>query len=405
MKLYLDLSTLDKLKEPRWLFMVGILILIFNAGCSNLPSPQALTNQISPNLSLKAISFEALPGWETDHTSTALAALLQSCHDRSQRSSFENTICYQASLQPAGNDKAAQKFFEAFYQPYAIINHENSEGLFTGYYEAELHGSWHRHGLYQTPLYERPDDLITVDPKLFRSAWPEEKHPLVGRVSHHQLIPYDTRVDITRGSLKKRAKVLLWVNNPIDAYFLAIQGSGRVHMTDGSILHIGYDGSNGHAYTAIGHILRESGELTKPVTMQSIRVWLQAHPKKADTLMNLNKSYVFFKKLKTIQPLGAEGIPLTPKRSLAVDTQYIPLGTPLWLDTTTGYGAPLQLLVIAQDVGGAIKGPLRGDYFWGYGSEAEDEAGRMQSIGTYYILLPNQSPSPPFYGADKLSSP
>jgi membrane-bound lytic murein transglycosylase A len=369
---------------------LGFLLLL--CACAVAP-----THPAPEKLSLSPVEFADLPEWNADHVSEAVPALLHSCHALTHRSpqavpdiagkaSDWTAPCAALASLPPGDDAAASAFFENAFRPYAVAGNNGGEGLFTGYYEAELHGSSHRHGRFQTPLYARPRDLITADLGDFRPEW-KGRH-IAGKVEGTRLEPYDDREKIVRGSLKKRAEILLWVDDPVDAFFLAVQGSGRVRMTDGRIVRVGYDGANGQSYVAIGHVLADMGALKQPITMQSIRAWLNAHPEHADAVMNENPSYVFFRVLKTDQPIGAQGVPLTPRRSLAVDSSFLPLGVPLWLDTSDGKDAPLRRVVVAQDTGGAIKGPVRGDFFWGFGKDAEAEAGAMQSPGHYYVLLP-----------------
>jgi len=214
------------------------------------------------------------------------------------------------------------------------------------------------------------------------------KQSIVGKVDGSKLVPVDDRATIAKGSLSGRAQVLVWLDDPIGAFFLEVQGSGRVRLTDGSILPVGYDGANGRAYVAIGKALADRGDLQRPVTMPAIRSWLSAHPAQTQQAMNINPSYVFFRRLPNDNVLGAQGVALTPTRSLAVDPAYVPLGVPVWLDSVDSRGATLRRLLIAQDTGGAIKGAVRGDFFWGAGDEAATQAGAMQSRGRYFLLLP-----------------
>jgi len=350
--------------------------LLFLASCAEV-SPTGLT--------LTPVSFTDLPGWSDDRQSESLAAFARSCDKLTQKSTLYDwrTVC-AALNQVAHDDAAARAFFEAYFKPY-IVN-DGDDGLLTGYYEAELRGSSAPTAQFHVPLYVRPDDLVAVDLGLFKPEW-KGQH-IAGKVNDAKLIPYDDRAAIVANSLEGRAHVLLWVDDPVDAFFLEIQGSGRVQLEDGRMARIGYDSANGRAYIAIGRALAEMDEVQKPVTMQSIRAWLAAHPERAQEIMNLNPSYVFFHTLDGEGPVGAEGVALTPLRSLAVDPAFVSLGTPVWLETNTTDGAPLRRLVIAQDTGGAIKGPVRGDLFWGAGKDAEAQAGAMQSRGRYFILLP-----------------
>jgi len=215
---------------------------------------------------------------------------------------------------------------------------------------------------------------------------------IAGRVVDGKLKPYETREDIVAGNWPHNEEVLVWVDNPIDAFFVQIQGSGVVQMNDGSVMRIGYAGQNGHVYSAIGRELIERGEITKEnVSLQSIRAWLEANPDQADEIMNTNASYVFFRELEGEGPLGGEGIALTAGRSLAIDRSLISYGVPLWTDIqppVEGIGT-IRRMMIAQDTGGAIRGPVRGDVFWGFGARAESLAGPMKSKGRYWVLLPN----------------
>ncbi len=271
---------------------------------------------------------------------------------------------------------AARAFFETWFDPFLADDNDNAEGLFTGYYEAELHGSRTRREAYQTPIYARPKDMVTADLGLFREEW--KGKTLVGRVVDGRLRPFPSRAEIEAGALAGEDLEILWVDDPVDAFFLHIQGSGRVVMNDGEIVRLGYAAQNGHSYVAIGRELIERGAISRErMSMQAIRGWLEDHSDEAPQLMASNPSFVFFRELKGPGPIGAQGVPLTPGRSLAVDRKYIPLGVPLWLDTTDPLSpdTPLRRLVVAQDTGGAIKGPVRGDLFWGFGAAAAAQGG------------------------------
>lgn len=357
-------------------FVIAVALALFLSACATEPT--------APKRILKPVDFSDLSGWNRDAVAEAVPAFRRSCEHLQQKPDW-SAVC--AGLVALPNDDAnARAYFERWFQPYLVTDNGKDDGLFTGYYEAELQGSLTRHGNYQTPVYARPADLITVNLGDFKSEW-QGKH-IVGKVTGQYLKPYDARADIARGTLASRATVLAWVDDPVDAFFLAVQGSGRIRLDDGSVMRVGYDAANGHDYIAIGRKLAESGDLQKPVSMQSIRAWLATNPGRADEIMNLNPSFVFYRVLQGNGPIGAEGVALTPRRSLAVDANFMTLGTLVWLDTTDGDNAPLQRLLIAQDTGGAIKGIVRGDVFWGYGSNAEAKAGAMQSRGRYFVLLP-----------------
>jgi membrane-bound lytic murein transglycosylase A len=282
----------------------------------------------------------------------------------------------------------ARRFFEAHFIPYEISGDDGREGLFTGYYEPLLNGALEKKPPYLIPLHARPDDLVSVNLGDFKPDLKGET--IVGRVTEGKLIPYFRRAEIEGGALAEQDKEIVWVDSAVDAFFLHIQGSGQVKLEDGSVLRVGYAAQNGHPYLAIGKALIERGALSRDnVSMQSIRAWLEAHPDEAPDVMNLNASYVFFQPLEGEGPLGGEGVALTPQRSLAIDRKKIPYGVPLFLDAEEPEGGPrLRRLMVAQDTGGAIRGAVRGDYFWGAGEEAARKAGLMKSKGNLYALLP-----------------
>lgn len=342
---------------------------------------------------LKPTSFAALPGWDRDKLSDALPPLQKSC-DRILKKPAEETFGaagvagtygdWQVPCAKIADVTDAAQFFEQNFTPYEVWGDDGRDGLFTGYYVPELTSS----ATAAVPLYAVPSDLISVNLGDFN---PDLKGQTVaGRVEGNKLIPYYTRAEIEKGALKGKAPEVARVDNPVDAFFLHIQGSGQVKKPDGTILHVGYAGQNGHPYHAIGRELIARGELTKEnVSMQSIRDWLEKNPDKAQALMNENKSYVFFDAKDQAGAIGAEGIVLTPGRSLAVDKRKIPYGAPVFISTVSPEGnMPIERLMIAQDTGGAIRGAVRGDFFWGAGAEAAHQAGLMKSPGRAYVLLP-----------------
>jgi membrane-bound lytic murein transglycosylase A len=284
-----------------------------------------------------------------------------------------------------------RQFFENSFTPCLAKNRGDPTGLFTGYYEASLRGAWSRKGLYQVPIYRRPEDLVTVDLGQYRDDWKGQN--IAGRNVGDRLIPYPTRADIETGALAGRGLELLWVDNAADAFFLHVQGSGRVAMDDGREVRLGYAGSNGHPFVGIGQQLVNQGSIPREgLSMQAIRAWIKANPTDGTRLMRSNPSFIFFKINDGPGPIGSQGTPLTAGRSIAVDPQFVPLGQPLWLDTTDPIenGVPLRRLVIAQDSGSAIKGPIRGDLFWGHGERAAEKAGAMKQTGRYILFLPKR---------------
>lgn len=341
-----------------------------------------------------------MPGWSADDVAAALPALVKSCGRLTARSPAESfalggtygdwqPVC--AALPVSAASQAARAFFEANFTPYEVHGAKR-EGLFTGYYEAQLTEAAKGAGA-GTPLYARPADMATAN---LGDFIPELKgKSITGRVDGEKFVPYYSRAEIEKGALKGKAAEIARVTDPVDAFFLHIQGSGQVKRADGSVLHVGYAAQNGLPYEAIGRELIARGALTKEnVSMQAIRAWLAANPAEAQNVMNLNKSYVFFREIGADGPLGAEGTALTPGRSLAVDRKKIPYGVPVFVDATSpeaageDSGPRFQRLMIAQDTGGAIKGAVRGDVFWGAGEDAAFKAGRMKSPGYAYVLLP-----------------
>jgi len=400
------------------LLLAGLLPLLLLGACNGeappketaeaeLPaSPEVEAAPEQPAVLLEPVGFDALPGWSDDDVSAALPALLRSCGRLTAQpderplgptvgpGALAGTVadwrapCAALAKLPAGDDAAVRTLLEELFQPFAVSNAGDREGLFTGYYEAELNAAASPAAPGATPLYRVPDDLITVDLALFRADLSGEK--LVGRVSDGRLVPYLTRAEIDAGLLKDRGLELVWAADPVDVFFLHVQGSGRVAFPDGSVKRVGFAGSNGHAFYAIGRALIDEGIVSrKNASMQAIRDWLRANPKKAREMMQRNARYIFFREIKGDGPIGAQGVALTPGRSLAVDSKLLPLGVPLYLDTTwPATDKPLRRLMVAQDVGSAIKGAVRGDFFWGAGEPALAQAGRMKQTGVYYLLLP-----------------
>lgn len=303
---------------------------------------------------------------------------------------------------PEGDEKA-RRFFKRWFSVLHASNNEKSQGLFTGYFEASLTGSRTPHPDYPTPLYRVPDNHVTVDLAQFAPSLGRRR--VVGRVENGALKPYFDRAAINAGALV--GQELLWVSDPIDAFILHVQGSGRVSLPDGDVARVGFAGQNGHKYQSIGRALIQRGDLKRgQASWPDIRAWIDANPDKAPALLAVNKRYIFFKeRAKSTSggtaddaavddgPIGAQGVALTPRRSLAVDRRFIPLGVPIWLDTTwPSSDKPIQRLMVAQDTGGAIKGPVRGDFFWGHGDAALAQAGKMKSRGQYFILIPRTAP-------------
>lgn len=368
------------------LFMVAAATLML-AACAggppttyNGPTTATLKGQRPPSMFVSddkiTPDFRPLSGWGRDDHSQALPALTRSCAKLEARAAGQPIgtgavagmsddwarVCRAARSVPPGDMEAARGYFEASFQPIPLGG--GSEGLFTGYYEPTVRGSWTKTGKYRTPLYKAPSA---------GKGLPERKR-------------------IVNGALSGRGLELMWVDDPVDAFFLQIQGSGRAVMSDGSVVELAYAGQNGHPYYPIGRWLLDQGLATKEeMSMPYLRNWLNTHPKDAPELMNRNPSYVFFK-IRSGLAKGAGDMELTPGRSLAVDREYVPMGPPLWIDLHDAPvdGGRIRRLVMAQDTGGAIKGEVRGDLFWGADEEAAIGAGLMKAQGRAFMLVPRE---------------
>jgi membrane-bound lytic murein transglycosylase A len=389
-----------------------VLAAALLAGCTAIqPAPPAVPvpapTPTPPLLRLDAVQFSELQDWSQSDLRRALQAFQRSCAVLAARPddaplggvNYSGTAgewrqaCSVGTPASTDDPETARRFFESEFVPYRVTPGVGA-GFFTGYYEPLLRGSRTRHDSYQTPLYAVPGDLVNVDLGLFRENLKGQR--IVGKVMDGRLVPYPTRADIES---RTGAVPILFVDDPIDAYFLQVQGSGRVLLDDGTVVRAAYAGQNGRPYISIGRILIQRGELTlETSSMQTIRAWLLAHPGQAQQLMNENPSFVFF----TEQPIGdpslgavgAQGVPLIPEASLAVDLTVHALGVPAWIETTapdpdlTKPDHIFNRLLVMQDTGGAIRGPVRGDVYWGYSPDAGAIAGRMRGEGRMTVLLP-----------------
>jgi membrane-bound lytic murein transglycosylase A len=344
---------------------------------------------------LKPALWWQLPGWADDDLTLAWPAFMQSCRGLKSNPAWI-AVCQAATSQaPLPDGPAIRAFFEQFFSPWQINQAEGGvEGLVTGYYEPLLHGSRIASARYRYPIHSAPDDLLVVD---LSNLYPELKNlRLRGRLQGNKIVPYFSRAEIEAGSAPVRGKELVWVDDAVDLFFLQIQGSGRVQLENGETLRIGYADQNGHPYRSIGKWLVDKGELTlDKASMQGIKDWGRRNPERLPELLNANPSYVFFRELPNhlSGPLGALGVPLTAERSIAIDPRGMPLGAPVWLATTRPNSAEtLNRLVLAQDTGGAIRGNVRADFFWGFGDEAGKQAGAMKQRGRMWVLLPRDFP-------------
>lgn len=361
------------------------------------PAPTSAAKPVEqPKEVLRPVAFTALTGWDKDDLRQAWPAFMSSCEVLVRRPDWKEP-CTIARDVNVTNEKAVRLFFESFFVPHQVFNPDGSEsGLVTGYYEPLLRGARKRGGPYQTPLYRAPDDLLTID---LASVYPELKGMrLRGRLAGNKVLPYPTRSEMTEANTLA-GKELFWVDDPIEAFFLQVQGSGRVQLSDTrETVRVAYADQNGHPYKSIGRYLVDKGEMTMDqASAQSIKAWFANNPARQQELLNANPSYVFFREEKLTDPnkgpKGSLGVPLTPQRSIAVDIQFVPLGVPVFLSTTQpNKDTPLQRLMMAQDTGGAIKNAVRADFFWGFGPEAGEKAGKMKQRGMMWVLLPKLFP-------------
>lgn len=386
----------------------GFLAALALAGCDTRPN--ASRPGVEHALGLTPAAFTALPGWGADRADAALATFVGACAamagspgqslggaglaaSRGGSARDWAEACDGARAVPVADPSAARSYFERAFQAYAVADTAgDGHGLFTGYYEPELSGNRVARPGFATPLLSKPPELVTVDLTPFDEGL-KGRH-ITGRVQGGTLVPYFDRAAIDAGALASRRLELLWVSDPVDAFILQIQGSGRVRLPDGSVVRVSYAGQNGRGYVPIGRVLAQRGEIPLDrVTMPAIRSWLAAHPDQAASLMENDPSYVFFRELDGVPadqgPPGALGAPLVPGRSVAVDKRFLPLGAPLFLDTTDPLdGSPLRRLMVAEDLGGAIRGPVRADLFWGWDAAAATRAGTMRAPGRAWLLLP-----------------
>ncbi len=343
---------------------------------------------------LQPADWSELASWENDDHALVLTLFRESCSTLGKRALWQMTC---AAAEKVGAGSSAMAWFEANLRPWALTNPDGDrEGLVTGYYEPLIQGSREKKLPYLTPVFAPPTDLIVVE---LDALYPELKHlRLRGRLIEtdrgRKLVPYFSRADWAAEEVLRSTHALLWVNDPVDFFFLQIQGSGQVLLDDGSKIRIGYADQNGHPYRSIGRWLIDQGELqSHEASMQGIKAWAAAHPQRLQELLNTNPSLVFFRELPATGsgPPGALGLPLTPERSIAVDPRHVPLGAPVWLDSTWPNSAEsLTRLMLAQDTGGAIRGPVRADFYWGSGADAGSQAGRMKQRSRMWVLLPRQ---------------
>lgn len=380
--------------------LLSTLCVLWLAGCSSTPPkkpaptpapvvPGVLFNSQSSSLltqwrdavnntTVGDEAWQQLPGWSPEHAMSAWGAFRDSCQAL-MRSPGWRDVCQDAQHINGQNPRTVQQFFESHFKPVRMLNDDGSStGLITGYYEPIMRGSTTRHGPYQTPLYRYP-----IGTSIAKVNKPRAQLLKQGTLKGHEM---------------------LWVEDPVEAAFLHIQGSGRVILDTGKTIRVGFAGTNNQPFRSFARWLLDRHEISADqATMPGIRQWAKQHPNQIETMLNVNPRMVFFRELplgempSTTGPVGALGVPLTPEHSIAVDPARVPLGAPVFLSTTRPLSnEPIQKLVIAQDTGSAIKGPVRADFFWGHGDQAGETAGRMKQPGQMWMLIPKQlSGSPP----------
>jgi membrane-bound lytic murein transglycosylase A len=386
---------------------VAALVL---AACQVAPvAPPEAPPKPPPAPVYEAVPFAAIPGWQDDALDDAWPALLVDCQAmlaRSARAPAWQAACTEAAALPSQPDReTARAFFERHFTAWRVSRSDGTDqGLVTGYYEPLLHGSRTPTAEYRVPLYGQPDDLLVVD---LASVYPELAGKRVrGRIEGRRVVPYWDRAAIDAGKAALDGKAVAYVSDPVEAFFLEIQGSGRIALADGSVMRVGYADQNGRPYRSVARVLIDRGELAGTgASMQAIKAWGRRNPDALPGVLEENPSYVFFREVpapapggleaRIDGPIGSLGVPLLRERAIAVDTHYVPLGAPVFLDTTEPLSdTPLRRLTLAQDTGGAIRGIVRADYFWGFGDEAGRSAGRMKQQGRMWILWPRGAALP-----------
>ena len=382
-------------------FLIAACLLVL-AACDQDAEEQIKTPDPVPDTGARyaPVAVTNLPGWSTDNLAQALLAWRGSCakilnHPPTREmgpaagtAADWRAVCTAITALPDGDGAGLRALLESGFGALQVSGGADTGGLFTGYFEPILDATREKSETHHEPIYGLPDDHVTVRLGKFDPALKGKS--VTGRVEGGQLIPYQKRGEIDAGAITENAKVLFWAADPLDVFILQVQGSGIAELPDGTRQRIGFAGHNGHAYGSLGRWLIAEKELpANRAAWEDIRGWLESNPDRARAALAVNPRFIFFRELDGGGPLGAAGVPLTAERSLAVDTRHVPLNVPVWLDIEHPDGETrLQRLMLAQDVGSAIKGVVRGDFYWGTGRAALDKAGRMKSRGTYYMLVP-----------------
>jgi len=383
--------------------VLAVSAMITVSGCEVIqpqPAPTPPPVQVTPppgppavidTGALRRASWNELPEWRAEDPAQAWQAFLTSCRAFGNQGAWREVCAAAAGIGNPDRD-AARRFFETHFTPFRVARADGGdEGLITGYYEPLLRGSRSASARYRFPVYGVPDDLLVID---LAETYPELKGlRLRGRLEGRRVVPYYDRAQIGQGRAALSGREIAWVDDAIELFFLQVQGSGRVVLESGETLRVGYADHNGFPYRSIGRYLADRGDLPlEKASMQGIQAWARANPDRLTELLNVNARYVFFRELPEglPGPIGSLGVPLTARRSLAVDPEFVPLGAPVYISTTWPLSSrPLHQLMLAQDTGSAIRGAVRADFFWGNGEEAAREAGRMKQPLRMWVLLPS----------------
>ncbi len=385
---------MKNVKSASCLFAAVVLAAAILAGCATTPGTCPPPPPPAPHTTYRPASWSELPEWNADDMTGAWPAFLASCDTVGRRPRWQS-VCNAAQHSHPVTSGDVRAFFESHFEPFAIVKqvgpHADDVGLITGYFEPLLYGARTRASGFDIPLFAPPPDLLTVD---LGSEYPQLRGMRIrGRLSGRRVLPYYSRADLQRDPALKN-DAIVWVNDALSAFFLEVQGSGRVRLPTGETIRLHYADENGYPYRSIGRYLIDRGEL-KPgeATVAAIRAWAVAHPNRRQELLDADPSVVFFEEEPlgnpALGPKGSLGVPLTPGRSVAVDPSAVPLGAPVFLATTFPTSpAALERLVFAQDTGGAIRGSVRADYFWGIGAQAGAQAGEMRQPGRMWLIWP-----------------
>lgn len=354
-------------------------------------------------MTFERLGYDEIAGWEADDHAKALAVFRRQCLGSSSGSEKQRgrfgvnpqrllELCREAAAVPVDDRSAARRFFEASFVPLRIA----SPGFVTGYFEPEFEGALKRSAHFDVPLYRRPPDLLPLTPEN-RPQSMDKSLAFARRLPDGTLVEYPDRGAIMDGALDGRGLELIWLADPVDAFYVHVQGSARIRLRDGGVMRVGYAGKTGHPYFPIGRVMIERG-LAAPgtVTMDVLRRWLAENPHEVDSVLRRNRSFIFFREIDADPdrgPVGAAGLPLVSGRSLAVDRTLHTFGTPVFVSADlpidqSGEPKPFNRLMIADDSGSAIIGPARGDIFVGSGVEAGQIAGAMQHAATFILLVP-----------------